>query len=150
MQTFQRLERTVGWFSGSLLSEHLLSVKVLLLFARSSCFILSRPIVFKDFSCFCQIQTTWWNKFEGQRERERDLVWDSPVKEDGLDQRDHVSAGVVTSTNARYMDQLQRHKTRGVSGSMLYQFTCLHLHWLHHCFTASFHLQLMSVTFLLL
>ena len=32
---------------------------------------------------------------------------DSPVKEDGLDQRDHVSAGVVTGTNAGYMDQLQ-------------------------------------------
>lgn len=33
------------------------------------------------------------------------------MKEDGLDQRDHVSAGVVTGTNARYMDQLQRQKT---------------------------------------
>ncbi|MEQ2159831.1 hypothetical protein GOODEAATRI_027359 [Goodea atripinnis] len=40
---------------------------------------------------------------------------DSPVKEDRLDQSDHVSAGVVTGTNTRYMDQLQKHKTR-VSG----------------------------------
>lgn len=37
----------------------------------------------------------------------------SPVKEDRLDQRDHVSAGVVTGTNACYMDELQRHESRG-------------------------------------
>lgn len=28
------------------------------------------------------------------------------MKQDGLDQRDHVSAGVVTGTDARYMDEL--------------------------------------------
>lgn len=44
----------------------------------------------------------------------------SPVKEDGLDQRDHVSAGVVTGTNARYMDELRRQKTGRVS---VYTFT---------------------------
>lgn len=35
------------------------------------------------------------------------LTCNSPVEEDRLDQRDHVSAGVVTSTNTGYMDELQ-------------------------------------------
>lgn len=30
------------------------------------------------------------------------------MEEDRLDQRDHVSAGVVTGTNARHMDELRR------------------------------------------
>lgn len=29
------------------------------------------------------------------------------MEEDGLDQRDHVSAGVVTGTNTRHVDDLQ-------------------------------------------
>lgn len=53
----------------------------------------------------------------------------SPVKEDRLDQRDHVPAGVVTGTNARYVDELQRHKSRGHRGVITV--------FLHFCFSAS-------------
>lgn len=34
------------------------------------------------------------------------------MEEDGLDQRDHVPAGVVTGTDARYVDELRRHRKR--------------------------------------
>lgn len=34
------------------------------------------------------------------------------MEEDGLDQRDHVPASVVTGTDARYVDELRRHRIR--------------------------------------